>query len=142
KPRLRAWRGSHMNVPRRGRLVDFTGRGTILMVEDDEGLRALMARGLRSRGFDVIEAANGIEALKALEWCAFDLVVSDVVMPEMDGPTLLEAIRGRIPVLFISGYAFERNLAAFLPKPFSLGQLVTAVKEAMSVPTLGASPLV
>ena len=72
--------------------ADLTGQGTILLVEDEEGLRSLNARGLRSRGYSVIEASNGIEAMEALEEKdgAVDLVVSDVVMPEMDGPTLLK----------------------------------------------------
>jgi two-component system cell cycle sensor histidine kinase/response regulator CckA len=109
--------------------ADFTGTGTILLVEDDESVRRLIAHGLRSRGFDVIEAANGIEALKALENTRVDLLVSDIVMPEMDGPALLQAIHGRIPVLFISGYA---EAPGGLSKPFTLGQLVTAVKRAMS----------
>src|SRR6202011_3252017 len=75
--------------------VDLTGQGTILLVEDEEGLRSLNARGLRSRGYSVIEASNGIEALEALEERngAVDLVVSDVVMPEMYGPTLLREMR-------------------------------------------------
>jgi two-component system cell cycle sensor histidine kinase/response regulator CckA len=65
---------------------DLTGQGTILLVEDEDGLRSLNARGLRSRGYSVIEAANGVEAMEALEEKdgAIDLVVSDVVMPEMD----------------------------------------------------------
>ena len=115
-----------------GPTKDLTGRGTILLVEDDQGLRALMARGLRSRGFDVIEASNGREALAAFG-PAIDLVVSDVVMPEMDGMALLEAIRGQGPtakVLFISGYPAEG--LPVLPKPFTLGQLVAAVKETIS----------
>jgi two-component system cell cycle sensor histidine kinase/response regulator CckA len=73
---------------------------------------------------------------------AVDLVVSDVVMPEMDGPTLLKEMRGRNPdlkIIFVSGYAedaFEKSLPeneqfAFLPKPFTLAQLVAAVKETM-----------
>ena len=75
--------------------TDLTGQGTILLVEDEEGLRSLNARGLRSRGYSVIEASNGVEAMEALEEKngAVDLVVSDVVMPEMDGPTLLKAMR-------------------------------------------------
>ena len=79
--------------------TDLTGHGTILLVEDEEGLRALNARGLRSRGYSVIEASNGVEAMEALEERdgAVDLVVSDVVMPEMDGPTLLKAMRDRNP---------------------------------------------
>jgi two-component system cell cycle sensor histidine kinase/response regulator CckA len=125
--------------------TDLTGQGTILLVEDEEGLRSLNARGLRSRGYSVIEASNGIEALEALEYKdgAIDLVVSDVVMPEMDGPTLLKTMRGRNPdlkIIFVSGYAedaFEKSLPenqqfAFLPKPFTLSQLVAAVKETMA----------
>jgi two-component system cell cycle sensor histidine kinase/response regulator CckA len=125
--------------------ADLTGQGTILLVEDEEGLRSLNARGLRSRGYSVIEASNGVEALEALEEKngAVDLVVSDVVMPEMDGPTLLKAMRGRNPdlkIIFVSGYAedaFEKSLPenqqfAFLPKPFTLSQLVAAVKETMA----------
>jgi two-component system, cell cycle sensor histidine kinase and response regulator CckA len=124
--------------------ADLTGQGTILLVEDEEGLRSLNARGLRSRGYSVIEASNGVEAMEALEEKdgAVDLVVSDVVMPEMDGPTLLKAMRGRNPdlkIIFVSGYAedaFEKSLPenqqfAFLPKPFTLSQLVAAVKETM-----------
>ncbi len=125
--------------------TDLTGQGTILLVEDEEGLRSLNARGLRSRGYSVIEASNGIEALEALEERngAVDLVVSDVVMPEMDGPTLLKTMRNRNPdlkIIFVSGYAedaFEKSLPenqqfAFLPKPFTLSQLVAAVKETMA----------
>jgi two-component system, cell cycle sensor histidine kinase and response regulator CckA len=125
--------------------ADLTGQGTILLVEDEEGLRSLNARGLRSRGYSVIEASNGVEAMEALEEKdgAVDLVVSDVVMPEMDGPTLLKAMRDRNPnlkIIFVSGYAedaFEKSLPeneqfAFLPKPFTLTQLVAAVKETMT----------
>jgi two-component system cell cycle sensor histidine kinase/response regulator CckA len=125
--------------------TDLTGQGTILLVEDEDGLRSLNARGLRSRGYSVIEASNGVEAMEALEEKngAVDLVVSDVVMPEMDGPTLLKTMRGRNPdlkIIFVSGYAedaFEKSLPenqqfAFLPKPFTLSQLVAAVKETMT----------
>jgi len=125
--------------------ADMTGQGTILLVEDEEGLRSLNARGLRSRGYSVIEASNGVEAMEALEEKsgAIDLVVSDVVMPEMDGPTLLKEMRQKNPdirIIFVSGYAedaFEKSLPenqqfAFLPKPFTLSQLVAAVKETMT----------
>lgn len=127
------------------RAADLTGQGTILLVEDEEGLRSLNARGLRSRGYSVIEAGNGLEAIDAIEAQngAIDLVVSDVVMPEMDGPTLLKEMRVRNPklkIIFVSGYAedaFEKSLPenqqfAFLPKPFTLSQLVAAVKETMA----------
>jgi two-component system cell cycle sensor histidine kinase/response regulator CckA len=124
--------------------ADLTGHGTILLVEDEEGLRALNARGLSSRGYTVIEASNGIEAIEVLEKQGdVDLVVSDVVMPEMDGPTLLKELRRRNPnlkVIFVSGYAeeaFQKNLPEeeryeFLAKPFTLKQLVSKVKETMT----------
>jgi two-component system cell cycle sensor histidine kinase/response regulator CckA len=138
-PAERKWAGS----------VDLTGQGTILLVEDEEGLRQLNARGLASRGYTVLEAGNGIEAIAMLEKSdgKVDLVVSDVVMPEMDGPTLLRELRRRNPsvkIIFVSGYAedaFQKHLQAdgeqftFLAKPFTLKQLVNAVKE-----TVGAVP--
>ena len=123
---------------------DLTGHGTILLVEDEEGLRALNARGLSSRGYTVLEAGNGVEALEVLaEKGHVDLVVSDVVMPEMDGPTLLRELRARDPnvkIIFVSGYAeeaFAKNLPtneqyAFLAKPFTLKQLVAIVKETLA----------
>jgi two-component system cell cycle sensor histidine kinase/response regulator CckA len=146
QPDTVAANGSAKEPPAEARpRADLTGQGTILLVEDEEGLRSLNARGLRSRGYSVIEASNGIEALEALEEKngAVDLVVSDVVMPEMDGPTLLKTMRGRNPdlkIIFVSGYAedaFEKSLPenqqfAFLPKPFTLSQLVAAVKETMT----------
>ncbi len=127
------------------RAADLTGQGTILLVEDEDGLRALNARGLKSRGYSVLEAANGVEALEIFNRKdgKVDLVVSDVVMPEMDGPTLLKELRQRSPdlkIIFVSGYAeeaFEKSLPegqqfSFLPKPFTLKQLVAAVKETMA----------
>jgi two-component system cell cycle sensor histidine kinase/response regulator CckA len=93
----------------------------------------------------VLEAGNGVEAIRLLEDRAgeIDLVVSDVVMPEMDGPTLFKEMRVRNPdlkMIFVSGYAedaFEKHLPdggkfAFLAKPFTLKQLVAAVKETMA----------
>ncbi len=124
--------------------ADLTGHGTILLVEDEEGLRALNARGLSSRGYTVREAGNGVEAIEVMEAEGHvDLVVSDVVMPEMDGPTLLKELRRRDPtvkIIFVSGYAeeaFSKNLPsdeqyAFLAKPFTLKQLVAAVKETIA----------
>jgi len=124
--------------------ADLTGQGTILLVEDEDAVRAVNGRALTARGYTVIEAASGVEALQAIEerGSSVDLVVSDVVMPEMDGPTLLRELRGRYPdlkVIFVSGYAedaFRRNLPEgeafnFLAKPFSLRQLVELVKEVM-----------
>ena len=127
----------------RAATADLTGQGTILLVEDEEGLRALNARGLTSRGYTVLEAGNGVEAIEAFDKHGHvDLVVSDVVMPEMDGPTLLKELRRRdqnVKIIFVSGYAeeaFSKNLPsqeqyAFLAKPFTLKQLVAEVKKTL-----------
>jgi two-component system cell cycle sensor histidine kinase/response regulator CckA len=125
--------------------VDHTGAGTILLVEDEDAVRSLNARMLTSRGYTVLEADSGIAALRELEAHGkdVDLVVSDVVMPEMDGPTLLGELRKRNPktrFVFVSGYAeeaFKKNLPEgesfhFLPKPFTMKQLVETVKAAMA----------
>jgi len=124
--------------------ADHTGKGTILLVEDEDAVRAFASRALASRGYTVFEAASGEAALAivAEKGDEISLVISDVVMPEMDGPTLLKELRKRgvaTKVIFISGYAedaFEKNLEgeldfAFLPKPFSLKQLAEAVKDVM-----------
>lgn len=130
------------------KMGDSTGQGRILLVEDEDAVRAFASRALSARGYEVLTAASGVEALELLgkgEQAGarpVDLVISDVVMPEMDGPSLLKELRARDPgmkVIFISGYAeeaFARNLPpsehfAFLPKPFSLKQLVAAVNTAM-----------
>jgi two-component system cell cycle sensor histidine kinase/response regulator CckA len=127
-------------------IADLTGTGNILLVEDEDAVRNFGARALRSRGYTVIEAQSGVDALTQLETHSIediDLVVSDVVMPEMDGPSLLRELRARKPeirVIFVSGYAeeaFRKNLPEgqqfdFLPKPFSLKQLIEAVKRVMS----------
>ena len=123
---------------------DMTGKGRILLVEDEDSVRAFAVRALTSRGYTVVEADSGERALEAImaDNKGFELILSDVVMPEMDGPTLLRELRKRgikTKVIFVSGYAedaFEKNLEgqtdfAFLPKPFSLKQLVEKVKEVM-----------
>jgi two-component system, cell cycle sensor histidine kinase and response regulator CckA len=122
---------------------DLTGKSAVvLLVEDEEAVRRGGKRMLETRGYTVHEAGSGVEALDIMDELdgAVDIVVSDVVMPEMDGPTLLTELRKKYPDLkfiFVSGYAedaFARNLPAdakfgFLPKPFSLKQLAVAVRE-------------
>jgi two-component system cell cycle sensor histidine kinase/response regulator CckA len=125
--------------------ADMTGQGTILLVEDEDPVRAVNSRALSARGYTVLEAASGVEALEIMQerGAPVDLVVSDVVMPEMDGPTLLSELRKLYPdlkVIFVSGYAeeaFRKNLPDgenfnFLPKPFSLRQLVETVKQTIA----------
>jgi two-component system cell cycle sensor histidine kinase/response regulator CckA len=125
-------------------IADLTGSASILLVEDEEAVRSFAARALASRGYTVHEATSGVEALEIMRETGgtIDLVVSDVVMPELDGPSLLRELRKERPdlkIIFVSGYAedaFARNLPEgetfnFLPKPFSLKQLATAVKETL-----------
>lgn len=115
---------------------------TILLVEDEGPVRAFASRALRLRGYNVFEAENAEDALRILEdpTLAFDIFVSDVIMPGMDGPTWVnEARKARpdTPVVFISGYAedvFRDGLppiphSAFLPKPFSLSELTATVQN-------------
>jgi two-component system cell cycle sensor histidine kinase/response regulator CckA len=126
-------------------LKDLSGSATVLLVEDEDAVRMGGVRALRSRGYEVHEASSGVEALEIYEALEgkIDIVVSDVVMPEMDGPTLLGELRKRNPgikFIFVSGYAedaFARNLPedakfGFLPKPFSLKQLATVVKDILA----------
>jgi two-component system cell cycle sensor histidine kinase/response regulator CckA len=123
---------------------DLTGRGTVLLVEDEDAVRSFAARALGQRGYHVLEASTGAEALDVFSnhHGEVDLVVSDVVMPEMDGPTLMKKLRLKRPdlkIIFISGYAedsFRRNLDEnedfmFLQKPFDLKELAAAVKAAL-----------
>ncbi len=123
--------------------LDLTGKSAVvLLVEDEEAVRRGGKRMLETRGYTVHEAGSGTEALEVLEELEgkVDIVVSDVVMPEMDGPSLLRELRKTYPdmkFIFVSGYAedaFAKNLPAdakfgFLPKPFSLKQLAVAVRE-------------
>jgi len=131
-------------VPQR----DLTGHGTIMLVEDDDPVRIFGARALRNKGYKVIEAKSGDAALDLIRDAEqnIDLLITDVVMPRMDGPRLVREVRDVLPqmkVIFISGYtedAFRQRLDSdsgidFLPKPFSLKQLATKVRD-----VIGARP--
>jgi two-component system cell cycle sensor histidine kinase/response regulator CckA len=124
---------------------DVTGQDTILLVEDEEAVRSFAARALKLRGYSVLEAAGGEEALAMVQnaKAPIHLLITDVVMPNMDGPTLVRAvkrIRPEMAVIFMSGYAeeaFRRNDEKaedlhFLPKPFGLKQLAAKVKEVLA----------
>lgn len=122
---------------------DLTGGGKVLLVEDEDAVRMFSARALREKGYEVIEAASGEVALNLVkEGQNFDLLVTDVVMPKMDGPTLCKKIRDIYPdarTIFISGYTedtFRKDLDSdanihFLPKPFTLKDLALKVKEVL-----------
>jgi two-component system cell cycle sensor histidine kinase/response regulator CckA len=121
---------------------DLTGCGTVLLVEDEDPVRKFGARALRNKGYKVIEAESGEAALELIRSATekIDLLITDVVMPRLDGPALVREVRelrSDIKVIFISGYAedaFRQRLDSdsdidFLSKPFSLKQLATKVKD-------------
>ena len=119
------------------------GTGLILLVEDEAMVRAVAERALSRQGYTVLTANNGEEALELLENGEVpDLLISDVVMPMMDGPTLVRAARERFPdlkILFMSGYAEEQlrnsidiDRVSFLPKPFSVQQLGRAARDVLT----------
>ncbi|MDE3080907.1 MAG: response regulator [Paracoccaceae bacterium] len=115
--------------------------GVVLLVEDEAPVRAFAARALRLHGYEVIEADSGDEALRKLAdpLLRIDVIVSDVIMPGVDGPTWVrEALKTRdaVRVVFVSGYAEDAFSevyegipnSAFLPKPFSLAELTSMVR--------------
>jgi two-component system cell cycle sensor histidine kinase/response regulator CckA len=126
---------------------ELWGTGHILLVEDEDMVRAVAERALTRQGYSVVAASEGEEALGLLAEQAdkeeqFDMIVSDVVMPNMDGPTMARHVRKNypdLPILFMSGYAEEQlrksidlDKVNFLPKPFSVAQLAEAVGETLA----------
>jgi len=131
-------------IEQQTKVRDLTGQERILIVEDEDSVRAFASRALSSAGYVVHEADSGVEALEVLDEIdgEIELLISDVVMPEMDGPTLLTHMRERYPeikVIFVSGYAEENirkgleddSSVEFLAKPFSLKQLAQKVKTVL-----------
>ncbi len=123
---------------------DLTGHGTILLVEDEDAVRLFGARALRNKGYDVLEAVDGENALDVLRQAGrpIDLIVSDVVMPGMDGHTLVNLARQELPgvkTILMSGYSEDvfRNgpdmdsEIAFLGKPFTLKALAAKVRDVL-----------
>lgn len=126
-------------------LGDLTGTAHILLVEDEDAVRMFAARALKDKGYEVLEASNGLEAIQLAKRneVDIDLIITDVVMPGMDGPQMINEIRQFMPyvkVVFISGYAedsFRKKLnneenIHFLPKPFSLKDLALKVKDILN----------
>jgi len=125
--------------------TEWSAGGTLLLVEDEDMVRAVAERALVRAGYTVTTAADGEEGLAAIANgdTEFDLIVSDVVMPTMDGPAMARAIRKvkpDIPILFMSGYAEEQlrndiDIADmhFIPKPFSVQQINAKVSEVLGL---------
>lgn len=121
---------------------DLWGSGRVLIVEDEDMVRAVAERALVRQGYVVETASDGEQALELFaEGKRYDLIVSDVVMPNMDGPTMARNLRetyGDIRLLFMSGYAEEQlrktislDNVSFLAKPFSVQQIAEAVHDAL-----------
>jgi two-component system, cell cycle sensor histidine kinase and response regulator CckA len=124
--------------------LEFTGLETVLLVEDESAVRSLTSRILRDRGYNVLEAADGMEALRISQEykSEIQLVLTDVVMPGMGGKALVSRIgelRPGVKTLFISGYTDNAishhgildSGVAFLQKPFTLDGLVRKVREVL-----------
>lgn len=122
-----------------------TGRGTILLVEDNDGVRLLAARALRDSGYEVLEAARGEEAIGLAEEHAgrIELLLTDMVMPGLSGAQVAErvgAMQPDIAVLFMSGYAGDTVMRAarlppraqYIEKPFAPGELARRVRDVIS----------
>ncbi|MFA7594977.1 MAG: response regulator [Novosphingobium sp.] len=123
-------------------VTEWAGGGRLLLVEDEDMVRAVAERALAREGYDIVTACDGEEGLEKVKAGEeFDLVISDVVMPSMDGPAMLREIRKLrpgLPVLFMSGYAEEQlrrdidiENMHFIPKPFSVQQIARKVAEVL-----------
>ena len=122
---------------------DLTGTARILLVEDEDAVRTFSSRALTNKGYQILAAESGEAALNVMgaqENKHIDLMITDVIMPNMDGPTLAQRMRQdnpKLKIIFISGYTEEKlkdhmgENIWFLPKPFTLKQLAEKVKEAL-----------
>lgn len=136
------------DAPEEKQPTDLTGAATILLVEDETPVRIFAARALRNKGYEVLEADSGESAIDVFKQHEgeLDIIISDVVMPGMNGPKMITTLHEQfadkmkdVKVVFISGYAEDAFVDTygsertfnFLPKPFTLKQLASKVKEVM-----------
>lgn len=122
---------------------DLTGTARILLVEDEDAVRTFSSRALTNKGYHILSAESGEAALNVMaaqDNKQIDLMITDVIMPNMDGPALAQRMRQdnpKLKIIFISGYTEEKlkdhmgENIWFLPKPFTLKQLAEKVKEAL-----------
>jgi PAS domain S-box-containing protein len=136
-----------------GRKESASGTATLLIVEDEAAFRNLLRDGLQSKGYEVLVAANGLDALRVAE--AFEgeirMLVTDVIMPNMSGPELVSALRKTRPnvaVLYMSGYAADEmsddplsSQAALMQKPFYIDQIARKIRDLIAVDKTAASRL-
>ena len=114
----------------------------VLFVDDETALRTLMAERLKERGFEVVEAESGEQALELLDQFAFDIIITDLRMPGIDGGRVIEAAVGRYPgiiAIVITGYgtvkdavdAIKRGASDFIAKPFQFDELMHVLQKAL-----------
>jgi CheY-like chemotaxis protein len=124
-----------------------SGGETVLLVEDEAGVRSLARRALQRFGYRVLEAGNGAEALMVARRCEdpIDLLLTDVVMPEMGGRELAHVLKRERPttrVLYTSGYPdtaglqeeVQEAMVAYLPKPYTPEELAQKVRDVLDAP--------
>lgn len=110
----------------------------ILVVEDENDLNRIICRGLRDRGYDVVSAANGVEALEKMETNRFDMILTDIMMPRMDGFDLADSIRltdKEIPIVFMTAkddkpskmFAYSIGVDDYIVKPFDIDILIMKI---------------
>jgi two-component system, cell cycle sensor histidine kinase and response regulator CckA len=134
-------------------MADKPAHGTILLVEDEEGVRSVLSELLTGLGYTVIQAGNGVEAVRIATSHAgpIDLVVTDMVMPEMSGQELarsLAKLRPDLRILYMSAFAsniyapsaLANALADFISKPFDLEDFVVKVRDLMAAPPRADGP--
>jgi two-component system cell cycle sensor histidine kinase/response regulator CckA len=134
-------------------MADKPAHGTILLVEDEEGVRSVLSELLTGLGYTVIQAGNGVEAVRIAtsHTGPIDLVVTDMVMPEMSGQELgrsLAKLRPDLRILYMSAFAsniyapsaLANALADFISKPFDLEDFVVKVRELMAAPPRADGP--
>ena len=117
--------------------VPHSGKPTVLIVEDEPAIRAVVAALLEEEGYAVRRARDGLEALTIVDTDRVDLVLSDVVMPQLDGASLVRQLRQRghlVPVVLMSAVYADVDLPGvpFVPKPFDVDRLLEAVATAMT----------
>ena len=116
---------------------------TVLFVDDETGFLDVMGRRLRRRGFTATLASSGEEALEAVHLTQFDIVVTDLKMPGMDGLTLMDHLRQRVPqtpVILLTGHAgndeaqeaLRRGASAYLHKPCEFGDLLACLEQVLN----------